>query len=188
MNRYHHRLSTILGCNTNVQCGIDGAHMMYVTYYSTKNTQSEDKLAYCQVAKTLYARIRQQEEAQLDPELCIDAVQAPTPFCEGYRRLLSAVLSHTRQGHVVSAPMAWFIMRKGTRFLLSNDFGYVCLDGMLGRTTASRVAPRVVHQYFLTTKSMTTFFDQGNFLKVSTCTILFHFMTPSMLLRRTSPI
>ena len=140
MNRYHRRLSTILGCNTNVQCGIDGAHMMYVTYYSTKNTQTEDKLAYCKVAKTLYARIRRQEEAQLDPELCIDAVQAPTPFCEGYRRLLSAVLSHT-QGHVVSAPMAWFIMRKGCRFLFSNDFGYVCVDGMLGRMTASRIAP-----------------------------------------------
>ena len=140
MNRYHCRLSTILGCNTNVQCGIDGAHMMYVTYYSTKNTQTEDKLAYCKVAKTLYARIRRQEEAQLDPKLCIDAVQAPTPFSEGYRRLLSAVLSHT-QGHVVSAPMAWFIMRKGCRFLFSNDFGYVCLDGMLGRTTASRIAP-----------------------------------------------
>jgi hypothetical protein len=56
---------------------------MYVTYYSTKNTQTEDKLAYCQVAKTLYARIRQQEEAQLDPELRIEAVQAPTPFSEG---------------------------------------------------------------------------------------------------------
>jgi hypothetical protein len=52
MNRYHRRLSTILGCNTNVQCGIDSAHMMYVTYYSTtKNTQTEDKLAYWKVAK-----------------------------------------------------------------------------------------------------------------------------------------
>ena len=72
--------------------------------------------------------------------LNIDAVQAPTPFSEGYRRLLSAVLSHP-QGHVVSAPMAWFIMRKGCRFLFSNDFGYVCVDGMLGPMTASRTVP-----------------------------------------------
>ena len=62
--------------------------MMYVTYYSTKNTQTEDKLAYCQVAKTLYARIRRQEEAQLDSESSGDTVEAPTPFSEGYRRLL----------------------------------------------------------------------------------------------------
>jgi len=55
MNKYHSRLSAILGCNTNVQCGIDGAHIMYATYYSSKGTQTDDKLAYCQVAKTLYA-------------------------------------------------------------------------------------------------------------------------------------
>jgi hypothetical protein len=32
MNQYHARLSTILGCNTNVQCGIGGGHIMYITY------------------------------------------------------------------------------------------------------------------------------------------------------------
>ena len=113
--------------------------MMYATYYAMKNTQTEDKLVYCQAAQALYARIRRQDAAQIDPDASIEMVQAPTPFSEGYRRLLSAVLAHT-QGHVVSAPMAWFIMRRGSRFLFSNDFGYVCLDAMLGRTTASRIA------------------------------------------------
>ena len=52
MNWYHNHLSEILGSNTNVQCGIDGGHMMYATYYTSKGTQAEDKLMYCQVAKT----------------------------------------------------------------------------------------------------------------------------------------
>ena len=138
MNCYHSHLSTILGCNTNVQCGIDGAHIMYATYYSSKGTQTEDKLAYCQVAKTLYARMRWQAEAAAESDIALDTVQAPTPFSEGYRRLLLAVLSHTK-GHVVSAPMAWFIMRRGSRFLFSNDFAYVCLDAILGRPMASRI-------------------------------------------------
>ena len=43
--------------------------------------------------------------------------------------------------------MAWFIMRKGSRFLFSNDFGYVCLDRMLGRTGASRVSSLGVSLY-----------------------------------------
>ena len=138
MNKYHSRLSTILGCNTNIQCGIDGGHIMYATYYASKGTQAEDKLAYCQVAKTLYARMRRQSEAENDPNTELDTVQAPTLFSEGYRRLLSAVLSHTK-GHVVSAPMAWFIMRRDSRFLFSNEFAYVCLDGILGRRISSRV-------------------------------------------------
>ena len=36
MNRYHSELSTILGSNTNVQCGIDHGHMFYVSLYALK--------------------------------------------------------------------------------------------------------------------------------------------------------
>jgi len=75
--------------------------------------------------------MRHQTEAQNDPEIPMDTVQASTPFSEGYQQLLSAVLLQT-QGHVVSAPMAWFIMHRGGQFLFSNEFGYVCLDGILG--------------------------------------------------------
>ena len=36
MNWYHSELSTILGSNTNVQCGIDCGHMFYVSLYASK--------------------------------------------------------------------------------------------------------------------------------------------------------
>ena len=132
MNQYHARLSTILGCNTNVQCGIGGGHVMYVTYYASKSTQAEDKLAYCRVAKTLYKRIRRTEE---DAAI---GIGVDNPFQEGYRRLLSAVLSHT-ESTVVSGPMAWFLMRNESRFLFSHDHAYAAFDGLLGRVVPSRI-------------------------------------------------
>jgi hypothetical protein len=44
MNWYHCRLSMIHGCNMNVQCGIDGAHIVYATYYSTKTPKRKISL------------------------------------------------------------------------------------------------------------------------------------------------
>ena len=42
MNRYHSQLSSILGSNTNVQCGIDRGHMFYISLYASKRMQQED--------------------------------------------------------------------------------------------------------------------------------------------------
>ena len=94
-----------------MQCGIDGAHMHYATLYTSKGTQQDDGLAYVQVAKTLYARFHHQEEGRNDPESLIEMVEAPTPQGEGIIHLISSVLSQMG-AHVVSAPMAWYIMRK----------------------------------------------------------------------------
>jgi hypothetical protein len=95
MNQYQNRLSTILGCNTNVQCGIDGAHMHYATLYASKGTQQEDGLAYAQVAKTLYAQFCQQEEARNDPESLIEMVEVPTPQGEGIIHLTVDTNGHS---------------------------------------------------------------------------------------------
>ena len=132
MNRYHSQLSTILGSNTNVQCGIDRGHMFYVSLYASKRTQQEDRCAYAQVAKTLYGRFRRQLEADNNPDTPIGMVRAPTPAGEGLICLISGVLANT-SALIVSAPLAWFIMRKGSRFMFSHDFGYVGLDAILGR-------------------------------------------------------
>jgi hypothetical protein len=74
-----------------------------MTLYASKSTQLEDRYAYCRVAKTLYKQIRQTEEN------AADGIEFDNPFQEGYRRLLSAVLSQT-ESTVVSGPMAWFLM------------------------------------------------------------------------------
>ena len=137
VNTYNRVISNLLGCNTNVQCGIDGGHIMYVTYYSSKGTQAEDQKAYVNVAAALYKRLKKQEEEEQDPDSSSQA-SAPTPFSEGYRRLLSAVFSHTK-AHVTSAPMAWYIMRNGSRFRFSHQCTYLPLDAFMGRASSCRV-------------------------------------------------
>jgi hypothetical protein len=51
VNRHHPQMSKIIGCNTNVQCGINGDHIMYSTTFQTKSTQAEDSRKYAAVAK-----------------------------------------------------------------------------------------------------------------------------------------
>jgi hypothetical protein len=78
MNQYHGRLSTILGWNTNVQCGMGGGLVMYMTLYASKSTQPEDRYAYCWVAEMLYKQIRRTEEN------AADGIEIDSPFQEGY--------------------------------------------------------------------------------------------------------
>jgi hypothetical protein len=78
MNQYHGRLRTILGCNMNIQCGVGGGSVMYMTLNTSKSTQLEDRYAYCRVAKTLYKRICQTEEN------AADGIEIDNPFQEGY--------------------------------------------------------------------------------------------------------
>ena len=105
---------------------------MYVTYYASKSTQGEDKVAYCRVARTLYKRILRTEDNTAN------GIDVDNPFQEGYRRLLSSILSNT-EATVVSGPMAWFIMRNKSRFFFSHDHAYAPFDNLLGRDSPSEL-------------------------------------------------
>ena len=61
MNHYHPALSLALGSNTNVQCGMDGAHVIYVSMYASKLTVKEDSYATAQIARAVYQHIRHDE-------------------------------------------------------------------------------------------------------------------------------
>jgi hypothetical protein len=132
MNQYHPQLSEVLGCNTNVQCGTDGGHLIYVTLYLLKLTNNEDKFAYCLMSQAVYNCIRCREEAGLE------SVSVKFPFLEGYRTLLSAILSHT-DFVIVSAMMAWFIMRNQSRFLFLHDYAYAPFDMLLKHSIPSHI-------------------------------------------------
>ena len=62
---------------------------------------------------------------------------APTLAAEGLIRLIEVLANMSAL--VISAPMAWFIMRKGSCFMFSHDFGYVGLDAILGWMMYSKV-------------------------------------------------
>jgi hypothetical protein len=72
---------------------------MYMTLYTSKSTQPQDRYAYCRVAKMLYKQVRRTEEN------AANGIEIYNPFQEGYRRLLSTVLSQAKST-VVSGPMA----------------------------------------------------------------------------------
>ena len=70
------------------------------------------------------------------------------PFQNGYRAMLAMVWSHT-DAIVVSALMAWFLMRNQSRFLFSHDYAYAPFDLLLKRSVPLRII--IVNQstYFL---------------------------------------
>jgi hypothetical protein len=132
MNQYHPELSTTLGCNTNVQCGMDGGHVIYITMYVSKSNKTEEKYAYALMARSIYRYIQHRREARDDGN------ETEILFEDGIRTLLAGILSHT-DSVIVSAPMAWFLMRNQSRFLYSHDFAYAPFDVLTKRTIPSRI-------------------------------------------------
>jgi hypothetical protein len=141
MNNYHPDLSLALGSNTNVQCGMDGAHVIYVTMYASKSTVKEDNYAAAQIARAVYQHIRHDQQSNEN------MTNIGIPFQNGYRAMLATVLSHT-DAVVVSAPMAWFLMRNQSRFLFSHDYAYAPFDLLLKRSVPSRIINVNQNTYF----------------------------------------
>jgi PIF1-like helicase/Helitron helicase-like domain at N-terminus len=119
VNTNHSPTSISLGCNSNLQVGIDGRHIIYCTLYTGKSTQQEDSSKYSNISKQLAKYIKkQQDNMERTNEI------SSTPFDIGFRRLLGAVLSNS-SAHVISATLASFIIREGSRFVKSHEC--VCL-------------------------------------------------------------
>jgi hypothetical protein len=116
---------------------------MHITYYASKSTQAEDKLAFCCLAKTLYKLIQRTEN---NTTIGIDV---ENPFQEGYRTELT----------VVSGPMAWFLVRNKSRFLFSHDHAYVACDGLLGHEIPNQIV-NIGANTFCSIKLMITFTNQ----------------------------
>ena len=115
VNCHHAWTSIVLGCNTNIQIGLDGKHIMYCTLYTGKSNQAEDSQNYLRVAKNLGHYIQQQQR-----HMAASGEHPSTPFQIGYLRLLGAVLANS-SAHVISAPLASFIIHEGSRFIKSHD-------------------------------------------------------------------
>jgi len=147
VNTHHPQTSKIIGCNTNVQCGIDGGHIMYSTTYQTKSTQAEDSRKYATVGKSICYQIKRYEESVSAAASGDASADCPTPFAEGYRRLLASVLVNTG-AHVVSAPLARYIVMNGSRFRYSHDFAHVPLAAFLDKPFAKRVKAMGDNTYF----------------------------------------
>ena len=58
VNTNHSPTSISLGCNSNLQVGIDGRHIIYCTLYTGKSTQQEDSCKYSNILMQLAKYIK----------------------------------------------------------------------------------------------------------------------------------
>jgi hypothetical protein len=123
VNINNEHVSHVLGSNNNVICACDGGSCMYMTCYTSKNTQKEDGEVYRNVAKYMVKKMTREAElaaANDDSDMDEDKDLAEQ-VRKGLSRLIGAVLLST-SSHVVAAPMAAFFVRHQDRFAFSHDF------------------------------------------------------------------
>jgi hypothetical protein len=109
--------------NSNMITGLSGASIMYVTCYASKNTYKEDTADYAKAGRRMIYKIREEQEELT--ELDVDDVQKRK---NGVRALLGACILTTKS-HVVSAPMASYLTRNGSRFRYSHGSSFLDING-----------------------------------------------------------
>ena len=121
---------------------MDGGHVMYVSMYASKSNVKEESHAYAQLAQAVYQHIWHDDQTDQN------GADIGIPFQNGYRAMLASVLSHT-ESVVVSAPMAWFLMRNQSRFLFSHDYAYAPFNLLLKRSVPSKIITVNQKTFFL---------------------------------------
>ena len=125
-------ISEVFGCNSNVVACVDGGSPMYLTNYTSKNTQEEDGAAMSHAAKHIVKAMRKSFEdhgALFGDGTTTETLGQMTPEEKkqrGMRALMSAVIMSTRS-HMCSAPMASYLTRNESRFAFSHEFVYANL-------------------------------------------------------------
>ena len=154
-------ISEIFQCNTNVAVAVDGRSIMYITNYISKNTNKEDNAGYFKTAKILVSKLRKLHDSLNDDgnnndndsnnnTNNISNIQSNTDgsnntiddddddeeaiekeLCtRGIRTLMATTLMNTNT-HVVSAPMATYLVRNGSRFGYAHEFQFISVKGFL---------------------------------------------------------
>ena len=116
MNQYNDVASLALSWNTNVSSA-DRAGFFYMTLYSTKQNQTEEKLAYLAVCEGLSRRIEYQLRLLAEnPDVEVQPQDRNRPdSSEDLKRVLSAMYAHT-SNLVVSATLAHYLLSMLERF------------------------------------------------------------------------
>ncbi len=117
MNNYSPVVSNTFKCNSNVGVGVDGPAMIYCTSHASKSTQKEDSEPYLKVVRAVVRCVnKQQEVSEESSEECEELLSK-----EGLRRVIGATMAKSCT-HVVSAPLAWYLISKHSRFRFSHEF------------------------------------------------------------------
>jgi soluble cytochrome b562 len=118
MNQYNPTTSRLLQCNTNVQLGIDGAHIMYCTCYACKSNKKEEKQSMIDACEGLLRTVKKELRDAVESG-DTEATQAPNAIA--FKRMFVSILSCTKD-YVLSAPLAKYLIGNDSRFLCSHEF------------------------------------------------------------------
>ena len=119
MNINNDLATTLFACNNNIVLG-DRVCFYYVTLYQTKKNQKEESASFHSLCLALCKRIQCQQEKLSENESSNETTENIAPdFCEGLKRMLSALYAHTAH-NVLSSTMAWKILYQGSRFKFSH--------------------------------------------------------------------
>ena len=122
LNTFSPAISGVFGYNTNVQIG-SVSHMYYNTLYGSKSNQDDETRDFISVCNVIARRIKkQQENNENDPN-------ADPEFCEGLARIFVGIRAHL-SSYVISAPLAYHLLTRETRFEFSHDFSHHLLAQM----------------------------------------------------------
>ena len=106
MNINNDLATTLFACNNNIVLG-DRVCFYYVTLYQTKKNQKEESASFHSLCLALCKRIQCQQEKLSENESSSETTENIAPdFCEGLKRMLSALYAHTAH-NVLSSTMAW---------------------------------------------------------------------------------
>ena len=128
-NTYNPFLSEVFHCNTNFQCGIDGAGIMYVTCYTCKSTKKEEKEHQLCVLESLKRVINKERASD-----SMHDDQSELPQKVAFRRVLASALLLT-SNYSLAAPMAKYLVLHGSRFRCSYKFSHIPFYDHLNETT-----------------------------------------------------
>ena len=104
-------------CNNNTSVVLDGPIGMYQYKYQTKEQQKEETADYSELLSSVKRFASDDRKHELDRP-------------EALRRICAASFAHNRT-NVISATMASYLLRQGTRFYVSHEFLYCPLKDLI---------------------------------------------------------
>ena len=136
LNSHSIPISSVLGCNTNIQLG-DAKHTYYVTNYISKSTQEEDKENYVRASNQVIKRIKRMQNSAMEngEEECNNSPE----FVEGLSRILSGMYANTSKTQVSSTLGHLLVCQNGSRFTYSHDFKDLLLSQVMDHLEGNEV-------------------------------------------------
>jgi hypothetical protein len=176
MNQYNPTTSRLLQSNTNVQLGIDGAHIMYCTCYACKSNKKEEKQSMIDACEGLLKRVKKElrDAVQSGDE---DATEAPNVMA--FKRMFVSILSCTKD-YVLSAPLAKYLIANDTRFLCSHEFTNIPFyDFKNGNSTEAKLHVNKNNKAFISSSRDTYIFRPTILSSMSTSDFYAKYMVKS---------